>query len=100
MTFRNNFNSEFSDGVFWDGGVLEVSAPNISGGDFLDSPIHTLEEASRRVDTPERSVATHRIRYQAGWHGAEILADTSTTVINMGPNLDGQTSRSIPLWIG
>src|SRR5678815_2974608 len=36
MTFRNNFNTEFSDGIFWDGYVLEVSAPNISGGDFLD----------------------------------------------------------------
>ena len=36
LTFRNNFNSEFSDGVFWDGGVLEVSTPSISGGDFLD----------------------------------------------------------------
>ena len=36
MTFRNNFNTEFSDGIFWDGYVLEVSSPNISGGDFLD----------------------------------------------------------------
>ena len=36
MTFRNNFNTEFSGGVYWDGFVLEVSSPNISGGDFLD----------------------------------------------------------------
>ena len=36
MTFRNNFNTDFSDGVFCDGGVLEVSTPSIIGGDFLD----------------------------------------------------------------
>ena len=38
MSFRNNFNTEYDQrrGVFWDGGVLEVSSPNISGGDFLD----------------------------------------------------------------
>ena len=36
LTFRNNFNTEFSGGVFFDGGVLEISTPNISNGDFLD----------------------------------------------------------------
>ena len=36
LTFRNNFNTEMSGGIFWDGYVLEVSAPNISNGDFLD----------------------------------------------------------------
>ena len=36
LTFRNNFNTEMSGGTFWDGYVLEVSAPNISSGDFLD----------------------------------------------------------------
>src|SRR5204863_274637 len=36
MSFRNNFNTEMSGGTFWDGYVLEVSAPGISGGDFLD----------------------------------------------------------------
>src|SRR6185436_3886808 len=36
LSFRNNFNAEFSNGIYWDGGVLEVSSPNISGGAFLD----------------------------------------------------------------
>jgi hypothetical protein len=36
LSFRNNFNMEFSDGTFWDGGVLEVSSPNILGGAFID----------------------------------------------------------------
>ena len=39
MSFRNYFNTEHDlppAEVFWDGYVLEVSAPNISGGAFLD----------------------------------------------------------------
>src|SRR5207244_8377908 len=36
LSFRNNFDTEFSGGVFWDGGVLEVSSPNINGGTFTD----------------------------------------------------------------
>src|SRR5205814_7284171 len=36
MSWRNNYNTEMSGGIFWDGYVLEISAPNISGGDFLD----------------------------------------------------------------
>jgi hypothetical protein len=36
VRFRNNFNTEFSDNTFWDGGVLEVSSPNIKGGAFTD----------------------------------------------------------------
>ncbi|MGH7485774.1 MAG: hypothetical protein ACREMY_09265, partial [bacterium] len=36
ISFRNNFNTEFDGVVYWDGFVLEVSSPNISGGDFLD----------------------------------------------------------------
>ena len=31
LSFRNNFNTEMSGGVFWDGCVLEVSSPNING---------------------------------------------------------------------
>ena len=34
LSFRNNFDTEFSDGTYWDGGVLEVSSPNINGGAF------------------------------------------------------------------
>ena len=31
MSFRNNFNTEADVDTFWDGGVLEVSSPNING---------------------------------------------------------------------
>ena len=36
LSFRNNFDTEFSDGTYWDGGVLEISSPNINGGAFTD----------------------------------------------------------------
>ena len=36
LSFRNNFDTEFSGGTYWDGGVLEVSSPNINGGAFTD----------------------------------------------------------------
>ena len=36
LRFRNNFDTEFSGGIFWDAGVLEISSPNINGGDFTD----------------------------------------------------------------
>ena len=91
MTFRNNFNTEFSDGVFWDGGVLEVSAPGIGGGEFLD------------VTTPQIGGTI-----TAGGYTGELSGDASNplsgrmawaansngwidTVINLGPNLNGQT---------
>ena len=44
MTFRNNFDTEFSDGTFWDGGVLEVSSPNIMGS------LHRRDRSSGRWD--------------------------------------------------
>ena len=36
MTFRHSFNLERDTSNFYDGGVLEVSSPNINGGAFTD----------------------------------------------------------------
>jgi hypothetical protein len=36
ISFRNNYHLEASGGQFYDGGVLEVSSPNINGGAFTD----------------------------------------------------------------
>lgn len=36
ISFRNNYNLESSGSEFFDGGVLEVSSPNINGGAFTD----------------------------------------------------------------
>ena len=36
LRFRNNFDTEFSDGIYWDGGVLEISAQGVDRGSFKD----------------------------------------------------------------
>src|SRR5439155_1687280 len=66
LSFRNNFNTEMSGGIFCDGYVLEVSAPNINGGDFLD-------------------ITDPRVG------GSFVSGGYIVTVINLGPNLVGQT---------
>jgi len=91
MSFRNNFNTEMSGGTFWDGFVLEVSAPGISGGDFLDitdshvggsfmTGGYTCQTASGGM------VARQLVNSWGGDSGGYI-----DTVVNMGPNLAGQT---------
>ena len=36
VSCRTNFDTEFSDGIYRDGGVLEISSPNINSGAFTD----------------------------------------------------------------
>ena len=36
VSFRNFYNLERDTGNFYDGGVLEISSPNINGGAFTD----------------------------------------------------------------
>jgi len=91
MSFRNNFNTEFSDGVYWDGYVLEVSSPNISGGEFLDITDSHVGG----------SFVTGGYTGEIGPDGGNPLGGRPVwsgdsggyidTVINMGPNLVGQT---------
>jgi hypothetical protein len=91
LTFRNNFNSEVSGGVFWDGGVLEISAPNISGGDFLDiTDSHVGGTITSGGYTGEiSSDAMNPLAGRMAWSGDS--GGYIDTVINLGPNLNGQT---------
>ncbi len=108
LSFRNNFNTEMSGGIFWDGYVLEVSAPNISNGDFLDitdsaiggifvSGGYTgvIDDMCLESDTTSDAVSLalpHRCNPIAGrmaWSGNSN--GYINTVINLGPNLAGQT---------
>ena len=91
MTFRNNFNSEFSAGVYWDGGVLEVSSPNISGGEFLDvTDSHVGGTITSGGYTGELSGdASNPLAGRMAWSGSS--GGYINTVINLGPNLNGQT---------
>ena len=91
MSFRNKFNTEFSGGVYWDGYVLEVSAPNISSGDFLDITDSHVGGSfvsggyTGQIDGTANNPLAGRMAWSAD-SGGYI-----DTVINMGPNLTGQT---------
>ena len=90
LSFRNRFNSEMSGGVFWDGGVLEVSAPNISNGDFLDitdSHVGGSFVSGGYTGTID-GTAGNPLAGRMAWSGNS--GGYIDTVINMGPNLNGQ----------
>ncbi|MEP6699201.1 MAG: dockerin type I domain-containing protein [Verrucomicrobiota bacterium] len=97
LSFRNNYNTEYDpppNEVCWDGGVLEVSSPNINGGAFTDvtdpavgggfiSGGYTGEISSVRGDVLPRG-------YMA-WCGNS--GGYINTVIHFGSNLNGQIIR-------
>ena len=91
MSFRNNFNTEFSGGTYWDGFVLEVSAPGISGGDFLDiTDSHVGGSFVSGGYTGEiDGTANNPLAGRMAWSGDS--GGYIDTVINLGPNLAGQT---------
>ena len=91
LTFRNNFDTEFSGGVFWDGGVLEVSTPSISNGDFLDiTDSHVGGSITAGGYTGEISGdANNPLAGRMAWSGSS--GGYIDTAINLGPNLAGQT---------
>ena len=91
MTFRNNFNSEFDGTVYWDGGVVEISSPNISGGDFLDvTDSHVGGSITAGGYTGEISGdASNPLAGRMAWSGNS--GGYIDSVINLGPNLNGQT---------
>ena len=90
LSFRNNFNTEMSGGTFWDGYVLEVSAPNISGGDFLDI---TDSHVGGTIVTGGYTgvidgTAENPLAGRMAWSGSS--GGYIDTMINLGPNLVGQ----------
>jgi hypothetical protein len=94
MSFRNSFNTEFSGGTYWDGYVLEVSSPNINGGAFTDITDLAVRGSfvtggyTGEIDGTASNPLAGRMAWSGlspGWPGYE------DTVINLGPNLNGQT---------
>ena len=93
MSFRNNFNTEHDpppSEVFWDGWVLEVSAPNISGGAFVDitDPLVGGSFVSGGYTGTIDGTAGNPLAGRMAWSGNSNGYEN--TVINMGPNLNGQ----------
>ena len=91
IAFRNNFDTEFSSGVYWDGFVLEVSSPNISGGDYLDITDSRVGGSfvsggyTGEIDATHGNPLAGRMAW-GGYSGGYI-----DTVVNLGTNLAGQT---------
>ena len=91
MTFRNNFDTEFSDGIFWDGGVLEVSSPNISGGAFVDvtDPLVGGSIPTGGYTGEISGDASNPLAGRMAWSGSS--GGYINTVVDLGPNVNGQT---------
>jgi hypothetical protein len=93
LSFRNNYDMEFSDGTYWDGCVLEVSSPNINGGDFLDITDAAVGGTfvtggyNGTIDAD----AGNPIAGQMAW--SSTSGGYIDTVVNLGPNVNGQTIK-------
>ena len=93
LSFRNNFNTEFSGFIFWDGGVLEVSSPNINGGAFTDITDPAVGGSfvsggyTGEIDGTAGNPLAGRMAF-SGNSGGYI-----NTVVNLGPNVNGQTIK-------
>jgi hypothetical protein len=90
LTFRNNFNLEDT----FDGGVLEVSSPNINGGAFTDitnAAVGGSFVTGGYTDTINTGTTDFLspLRGRQAWSGNS--AGYITTTANLGPNVNGQT---------
>jgi hypothetical protein len=111
LTFRNNYNTEYDPPpaeVFWDGGVLEVSAPNISNGDFTDvtdplvgGSIPTrlqgkyLESPRTRWLGEGRGVAIRGLHQHCGESGTEPERTDDQAALSDGNRRGGKPSRVV-----
>ena len=91
LSFRNNFNTEMSGGIFCDAYVLEVSAPNISGGEFLDiTDLHVGGSfVTGGYNVTISTACGAPLAGRMAWAGSSN--GYIDTVVNLGPNLAGQT---------
>ena len=91
LSFRNNFDTEFSGGVYWDGAVLEVSSPNINGGDFTDvtDPAVRGSFVTGGYTGEISGAAENPLAGRMAWSGSS--GGYIDTVVNLGPTVSGQT---------
>jgi hypothetical protein len=91
LFFRNNYNMEFSGGTYWDGGVLEVSSPNINGGAFTDvtDPAVGGSFVAGGYNGTIANIANNPLSDRMAWGGSS--GGYIDTVVKLGPNVNGQT---------
>jgi len=90
VIFRHNYALE-SGASFYDGGVLEISSPNINGGSFTDITAIGGSFASGGYVGPISSSFGSAIAGRMAWSGNS--GGYITTVANLGPNVAGQTIK-------
>ena len=92
LTFRNNYNLE-SGASFYDGGVLEVSSPNINGGTYTDITNAAVGGSfvSGGYTGTISTCCTSPLMGRQAWSGNS--GGYITTVVNLGPNVAGQTIK-------
>ena len=93
VTFRHSFNLERDTSNFYDGGVLEVSSPNINGGAFTDitnAAVGGSFVSGGYVGTISTSFS-NPLSGRMAWSGDS--GGYITTVANLGPNVVGQTIK-------
>src|SRR5207247_662846 len=92
VSFRNNYDLELNGGVYYDGGVLEVSSPNINAGAFTDIT-NAAVGGSFVTGGYNATISTSntRIGGRMAWSGNS--GGFITTVANLGPNVNGPTIK-------
>jgi Astacin (Peptidase family M12A) len=94
VSFRNYFNLEHDpppSEVFWDGGVLEVSSANINGGAFTDVTAVGGSFVTGGYTGMIDGTAGNPLAGRMAWSGSS--GGYINTVVNLGPNVNGQTVR-------
>jgi hypothetical protein len=91
VSFRNNYNLDASGGEFFDGGVLEISSPNINGGAFTDitDPVVGGHFNSGGYNGEISLIGMNPIAGRQAWSGDS--GGYINTSVNLGPNINGQT---------
>jgi hypothetical protein len=93
VSFRNNYNFETSGGNLYDGGVLEVSSPNINGGAYTDITNAAVGGSftSGGYSGAISTCCSNPVAGRQAWGGSS--GGYITTVANLGPNVAGQTIK-------
>ena len=89
VTFRNNYNLEST----YDGGVLEVSSPNINAGAFTDVTNVAVGGSfvTGGYNGTVNSTFSNPLAGRQAWTGSS--GGYITTTANLGPNVAGQTIK-------
>ena len=93
LVFRHNFDFDHTSSSYFDGGVLEVSSPNIAGGSFTDvtDPAVGGSFVAGGYNVTISTGFQNPIEGRRGWGGTS--EGYTSSVVSLGPNVVGQTVK-------